>query len=118
MSQQPDLELLPREDRIILAIKAIESNVLLSQRRAAAIYNVQESTLCTRRAGKPSQRNISANSSKLLRHEEEVVIQYIRKLDARGFAPTLSYMREMANQLLAARGGTQVGEKWARNLVR
>jgi hypothetical protein len=40
MSQQPDLELLPREDRIILAIEAIESNVLLSQRRAAAIYNV------------------------------------------------------------------------------
>jgi hypothetical protein len=47
-----------------------------------------------------------------------VVIQYIRKLDARGFAPTLSYVREMANQLLAARGGTQVGEKWATNLVR
>jgi hypothetical protein len=111
MSQQPDLELLPREDRIILAIEAMESNVLLSQRRAAAIYNVQESTLRTR-------RNISANLSKLSRHEEEVVIQYIRKLDARGFAPTLSYVREMANQLLAARGGTQVGEKWATNLVR
>jgi hypothetical protein len=30
MSQQPDLELLPCKDRIILAIKAIESNVLLS----------------------------------------------------------------------------------------
>jgi hypothetical protein len=47
-----------------------------------------------------------------------VVIQYIRKLDEWGFAPTLKYVREMANQLLAARGGTQVGEKWARNLVR
>jgi hypothetical protein len=106
MSQQPDLELLPREDRIILAIKAIESNVLLSQQRAAAIYNVQESTLRTRRAGKPSQRDISANLLKLLRHKEEVVIQYIRKLNAQGFAPTLSYVREMANQLLAACGST------------
>jgi DNA-binding transcriptional regulator YiaG len=106
MSQQPDLELLPRKDRIILAIKAIESNVLLSQQHAAAIYNVQESTLHTQHAGKPSQRDISANLLKLLRHEEEVVIQYIRKLDARGFAPTLSYMREMANQLLAACSGT------------
>jgi hypothetical protein len=118
MSQQPDLKLLPREDRIILAIEAIESNALLSQQRAAAIYNVQESTLCTRRARKPLQRNISANSLKLSRHEEEVVIQYIRKLNKQGFAPTLSYVREMANQLLAACGGTQVGEKWARNLVR
>jgi hypothetical protein len=30
MLQQPDLKLLPREDRIILAIEAIESNALLS----------------------------------------------------------------------------------------
>jgi hypothetical protein len=118
MLQQHDLELLPREDRIILAIQAMKSNASLSQRRAAAIYNVQESTLRTRRAGKASRRDISANSSRLSRSEEEMIIQYIRKLYARGFAPTLSYVREMANQLLAARGGTQVGEKWARNLVR
>jgi hypothetical protein len=118
MSQQPNIELLPSEERIILAIKAMKSNASLSQRRAAAIYNVQESTLRTRRAGKPSRRDISANSSKLSRNEEDTIVQYIRKLDARGFAPTLSYVREMANQLLAARGGNQVGEKWARNLIR
>ena len=97
MSQQPDLELLPREERIILAIKAMKSNASLSQRRAAAIYNVQESTLRTRRAGKPSRRDISANLSKLSRNEEDTIVQYIRKLNARGFAPTLSYVREMAN---------------------
>jgi hypothetical protein len=118
MSQQPDLELLPREDRIILAIQAIKSDALLSQRRAAIIYNVSESTLRTRRAKTTSRRDSHPNSSKLQRHEEETIVQYIRKLDARGFAPTLSYVREMANQLLAARGGGQVGEKWARNLVR
>jgi len=118
MSQQPDLELLPREDRIILAIQAIKSDALLSQRRAAIIYNVSESTLRTRRAKTTSRRNSHPNSSKLQRHEEETIVQYIRKLNARGFAPTLSYVREMANQLLAARGGGQVGEKWARNLVR
>jgi hypothetical protein len=118
MSQQPNIELLPREDRIILAIQAMKSNALLSQRRAAAMFNIQESTLRRRRAGKTSRRDISANSSRLSRSEEEVIIQYIRKLDERGFAPTLSYVREMANQLLAARGGNQVGEKWARNLVR
>ena len=35
-----------------------------------------------------------------------------------GFAPTLGYVRDMANQLLAVRDGGQVGEKWASNLVR
>ena len=45
MSQQHNLELLPRSDRIILAIQAMKSNASLSQRRAAATYNVPETTL-------------------------------------------------------------------------
>ena len=76
-----------------------------------------ETTLRNRRAGTAPRRSIQANLSRLTRHEEEVVIQYIRKLDARGFAPTLSYVREMANQLLAKRSGGQVGEKWAYRLI-
>jgi hypothetical protein len=96
----------------------MKSNASLSQRRAATIYNVPESTLRTRRARTAARRDLHPNSSRLQRHEEEAVIQYIRKLDARGFAPTLSYVREMANQLLAARSGGQVGENWARNLVK
>ena len=79
---------------------------------------MSESTLRTRRAKTTSRRDSHPNSSKLQRHEEETIVQYIRKLDARGFAPTLSYVREMANQLLAARGGGQVGENWAYRLVR
>jgi hypothetical protein len=90
----------------------------MSQRRAAVVYDVPESTLCTRRAKTTSQRDSHPNPSRLTRPEEETVMQYIKKLDARGFAPTLSYIREMANQLLAARHGGQVGEKWARNLVK
>jgi DNA-binding transcriptional regulator YiaG len=45
MLQQIDLKLLPREERINLAIKAIKSNANLSQRRAAAVYEVPKSTL-------------------------------------------------------------------------
>jgi hypothetical protein len=118
MSQQLDLELLSCEDRIILAIQAIRSDASISQRRAATMYNVPEKTLRSRRAGTLSRRDIHPNSAKLQRLEEEVIIKRIRKLDAQGFAPTLSYIREMANQLLAARGGREVGEKWARNLIR
>jgi hypothetical protein len=118
MSQQLDLELLSREDRIILAIQAIKSDATISQRRAAAIYDVPRATLHDRRAKSTSRRDSHPNSSKLTRHEEETIIQNIKKLDARGFAPTLSYVREMAIQLLAARAGGEVGEKWARNLVK
>jgi hypothetical protein len=45
MSQQPDLELLSCTERITLAIQAMKLDVLLSQQRAAAAYNVPESTL-------------------------------------------------------------------------
>jgi len=97
MSQQRNLELLPREDRIILAVQALKSDASLSQRRAATIYNVPESTLRTRRAKTTSRRDSHPNPSRLRRDEEESIIQYIRKLDARSFAPTLSYVRELAN---------------------
>jgi hypothetical protein len=45
MLQQPNLELLSRAERITLAIQAMKSNTLLSQRRAAAVYNVPKTTL-------------------------------------------------------------------------
>jgi hypothetical protein len=118
MSQQPDLELLSRAERITLAIQAIESNASLSQRRAAAVYNVPETTLRRQRAKPASERVTFPNSSRLQRHEEDTIVQYIRKLDERGFAPTLSYVQEMANQLLAARGSGQAGVNWAYKFIR
>jgi hypothetical protein len=118
MSQQDDLESLPRTERIILAIQAMKSDASLSQRRAAAAYNVPETTLRRQRAKPASTRVVHPNSSRLQRHEEDTIVQYIRKLDERGFAPTLSYIQEMANQLLAARGGSQTGDKWAYRFIR
>jgi hypothetical protein len=41
-----------KEARIQLALQAIEQDATLTQRRAAAIYNVSRSTLGDRRAGK------------------------------------------------------------------
>ncbi len=57
MSQQPDFELLSREERTLLAIQALKSNPSLSQKRAASIYNVPRSTLRAQRARQMSQRN-------------------------------------------------------------
>jgi hypothetical protein len=44
-SQQPDLESLSCAARVTLAIQAMKSDALLSQRRAATMYNMPETTL-------------------------------------------------------------------------
>jgi hypothetical protein len=81
MSQPPNLESLPRADRVTLAIQAMKSDALLSQRRAAAAYNVPETTLQQQRVKPAFTRVIHHNASKLQRHEEDAIVQYIRKLD-------------------------------------
>ena len=40
---------------------------------------------------------------KLLKTEEEVIIQHILDLDSRGFPPRLAAVKDMADSLLAAR---------------
>ena len=42
------------------------------------------------------------DSPRLTRAESEVVIRYIKKLDARRFEPVPNYVVDMVNQLLAA----------------
>ena len=111
MSQPPNLEQLPYEDRIALAIKATHGPQNLSERHAAKLYDVSRRTLRRRRVGTTSRRDTQPNSSRLTKAEEEAIIQYIKKQDTRGFAPTLSYVADMANQLLAARGEKPVGPK-------
>jgi hypothetical protein len=47
-----------------------------------------------------------------------VIVFYILNLDQRGFAPTYAAVRDMADKLLAARGGGHVGVYWPRNFVK
>jgi hypothetical protein len=69
---------LPSNERDIqLAISAIDANQIRSNRRAAAIFNVPESTLRDRRAGKPSRRDSQPNSKKLTLEEEQVIVEHI-----------------------------------------
>jgi hypothetical protein len=103
---------------IQLAISSLNANQIQSGRRAATIFNVPESTLRDRRAGKPARRDCQPNSKKLTQAEEDVLVQYILDLDRRGFAPTLAAVHDMADRLLAVRGGGQVGQKWPSNFVR
>jgi DeoR/GlpR family transcriptional regulator of sugar metabolism len=89
MDQPPDLESLPKEERIKLALQAIKKPQELSVRRAAVVYKVSETTLRRRRARKQSTRDTHPKSSALTKAEQQALVQYTKKLDAQGLAPTL-----------------------------
>jgi hypothetical protein len=118
MDQPPDLGSLSKEEKIKLAFQAIKKPQELSVRRAAIVYNVPRSTLQDRRAGTRSTRDTHPKSSNLTKAEEQMLVQYIRKLDQQGLAPTLRSVEDMANQLRAARDADPVGPRWASNFVK
>ena len=76
--------------------------------RAAVVYKVPETTLRRRRAGTQSTRDTYPKLSALTKAEEQTLVQYIKKLDAQGLAPTLRWVEDMANQLRAARDAKPV----------
>jgi hypothetical protein len=50
--------------------------------------------------------------------EERVIVQHILNLDARGYLPRLTDVKDMANVLLAERGQHPVGKNWAGEFVK
>jgi hypothetical protein len=111
------MEIQTKEARIILAIEAIRTSKKLSQRSAAKIYKVPLSTLSDRIAGRTYRPETKANSLKLTKLEEEVIIRNILDMDSRGFAPRLASVEDMANYILESRGGKRVGKLWAHRFV-
>lgn len=55
MSQRHNMESLPREERIILALQAMKKDATLGQQRAAAICDVSQTTIRQRRSGTMSR---------------------------------------------------------------
>jgi hypothetical protein len=54
----------------------------------------------------------------LLKTEEDVIVQHILNLDARGFPPRLAAVKDMADSLLAERHRDPVGQNWAATFVK
>jgi hypothetical protein len=50
--------------------------------------------------GRPSRSDIRANSYKLTKLEEMVIVNYILNQDSRGFSPQQANVEDMANNLL------------------
>jgi hypothetical protein len=85
--------------------------------KAAELYNVERTRLRRWRAGVATRRDCEANSKIVTKLEEEVIIEFIIELDAKGFSPTLTAVRDMADTLLTERGATAVGRNWPSNFV-
>jgi hypothetical protein len=105
------------EGQILLAIQAMERGQIQLIRQAAKLYGVPATTLSQRVKGTLARRDCAANSSNLTPQEEEALVEHILDLDLRGFSPQYCEVAEMANHLLAARGGKPVGTKWPYNFV-
>jgi hypothetical protein len=81
MALHDNMQLRSNEGDIQLAISSLNAHQLQSDRRAATIFNVPETTLRDRRAGKPARRDCQPNSKKLTQLEEEVIVHYILNLE-------------------------------------
>ena len=108
ITQPPISEIPSNEADIQLAISAIQTSQIPAVSPAAATYNVVESTLRNRRAGKPARRDCQPSSKKLTQLEEEVIVRYILDLDFREFAPTYAAVCDIADKLLTVRGVCRV----------
>ena len=65
MSLLNNIRLSSNEGDIQFAISSLNARQLQSNRRATAIFNIPETTLRDRRAGKPTRRDCQPNSKKL-----------------------------------------------------
>src|ERR1700712_2010773 len=101
------------EGRIDLALQVYLSHQLKSLRRAAAAFNVRHQRLSDRLHGITNRRQTRPGIHKLTLIEEQTIVRCILNLDARGFAPRLCEVADMANTLLATRGGNTCWQELA-----
>ena len=66
--------------------------------------------LSERIAGITPRNKTRPNCLKLLKLEEEVIVQYILDLDSRGFTPRLTNIEDIANYILELKGGKRIGK--------
>jgi hypothetical protein len=110
MAQQQNAQLSNSEGRIQLALSAYNIHQFRSLRRAAQAFNVPPTTLTRRYHGITHRPETRHAQHKLTATEEQTIVQYILNLDSRGFAPQLCEVADIADKLLAVRGGKLVGK--------
>jgi hypothetical protein len=113
--------LVEQEGRIQLAIQALKKSEIPSCRRAAAIFDVPESTLRGRVKGQQFQAELRGHKHRLTETQEDALIKWIISRDKRGVPPRHSHVREMAEIVLQGDSKTlpqPIGPNWVTNFIK
>jgi hypothetical protein len=95
---------------LTLAIEAIRTSKKLSCRKATRTYNIPESTLRNRMAGRTLRNETLANGLNLTELEEQIIVNHILDRDSRGFSPRQADVEDMANWLRKTRRAKPVSK--------
>ncbi|KAK3934642.1 hypothetical protein QBC46DRAFT_215972, partial [Diplogelasinospora grovesii] len=93
-----------QEDRIQLAIKALNAGQVPSVRQAAHLFSVPRSTLQLRVNGKPARKDSKVHMQRLNPQEANSIEKAIYQLDAWGWSMSIAAIEQLATELLIAKG--------------
>ena len=102
------------EGKILLAVRANQSNQVPSIRAASQLFDVAYTTLYDRIYGRVARGGYRPVGRKFTTTEEEILREWLLAMDKRDYPMTPSNLRSAANLLLQARCGPDVcgGQNW------
>lgn len=98
------------------ALEFLKSSESINYAKTARRFNCDETTLRRRHQGKQRSRRDadSLYKSRLSKQQERELIAYIRKLSARGIPPTLTMIKNFAQDIAKM----EVGRNWSYSFVK
>jgi hypothetical protein len=117
MSQQHNAITIQEEGRVDLALQAYTLGQFKSLRCAAAAFNVKHQRLSDQFHGITQRAQTQPNCQKLTATEQQTIVRYILNLNSRGFAPRLYEVADIADKMLAVRGGKPISKCWADRFI-
>jgi hypothetical protein len=109
---------LTREERVQLAIKALEDGTISSQRKAGIQFNIPQSTLQARIQGRRSAREVQQCQQRLSVQEEDSIKRCIHTMTSWGWPVSIKYLKSLTIGLLQARGDYEpLGQHWYKNFL-
>ena len=91
------------EERIIAAVQAFHLGNFTTKKSCAAHYRVSYKRFLSRLSGRPSRRDKKISNRRLDDDEEQVIIDFIKKLENAGIHGTSKTIETCANYLIKTR---------------
>ena len=111
-TQVPSTSREEARERLNDAVKAYDqAEGLLSITQAARLYVVSKATLYRRINGRRDQASYGILKQRLTPEEEESIKSWVLEIQSWGFPPRVAQLREMATELLQAKGDYRELEK-------